>query len=281
MSEFTKDQGALDKLTQWKCVDQCKYDCMWRTVALFKRQKRPVPQFHGKWPFIRILGMQEPAAAIFSLLNLAAHIQLLRKFLTRINPEAPMRNVWILYGLVSINAWICSTIFHSRDVILTEKLDYFSAFSIVVYSLLAFFLRILGSWRTTKGLQWSNLAASLACLTLFFRHIFMMNSADRFDYGYNMMVNVAVGLLNSFCWLFWCYRHWHRKYVKNAVITVLLLDVTVLLELLDFVPIFWTFDAHALWHLSTVPIHYYWYKFVTDDCEYLWKYEHPDHQKTV
>jgi hypothetical protein len=61
-----------------------------------------------------------------------------------------MKTVWTLYGLVSINAWICSTIFHSRDIALTEKLDYFSAFSIVVYGLLAFILRILGSWRTLK-----------------------------------------------------------------------------------------------------------------------------------
>ena len=96
--------------------------------------------------------MQEPAAAIFSLLNLLAHIQLLRRFLRKIHPEAPMRNVWIMYGLVSINAWICSTIFHSRDVSLTEKLDYFSAFSIVVYSLLTFFMRILGAWRTASGM---------------------------------------------------------------------------------------------------------------------------------
>ena len=111
-------------------MSQCLYDCMWRTVALFHRNKRKTPQFHGKWPFIRIFGMQEPAAAIFSLLNLIAHVQLLRKFLKKIHPEAPMRNVWTLYGLVSINAWICSTIFHSRDVTITEKLDYFSAFSI-------------------------------------------------------------------------------------------------------------------------------------------------------
>ena len=103
-----------------------------------------------------------------------------------------------------------------------------------------------------------------------------------------MAVNVGVGLVNSFCWLFWCYQHWNnnniqqrRKYVKNAVISVLLLDLSVLLELLDFVPIFWTFDAHALWHLSTVPIHYFWYKFVSDDCEYLLKNEHFDYHKTV
>ena len=141
---------------------------------------------------------------------------------------------------------------------------------------------ILGSWRSPKGIQWSNVVTSLACFALFMRHILLLNNSERFDYGYNMVINVAVGLVNSFCWLYWAYRHWpKRKYVKNAVISVLLLDFAVLLELLDFVPIFWTFDAHALWHLATVPIHYWWYKFVSDDCEYLLRNETSDHQKTV
>ena len=48
-----------------------------------------------------------------------------------------MYSVWIGYGIVSLNAWLWSTIFHSRDVDLTEKMDYFSAFSIVTYSLVS------------------------------------------------------------------------------------------------------------------------------------------------
>jgi len=280
--EFLPNHGYLDKLTNWVCLDQCQYDCMWKTVALFHRNKKRTPQFFGKWPFIRIFGMQEPAAAIFSLMNLFAHVHLLRRFHNKIPSDAPMRNVWIIYGFVSINAWIFSTIFHSRDVPLTEKLDYFSAFSIVVYTLLTFFLRICGSWRSAKTIQWSNILAIIACVTLFFRHIYILNNSSRFDYGYNMTINVGVGLTNSICWLFWCYKHWNtRAYIKYAVISVLLLDLAVLLELLDFVPIFWTFDAHALWHLSTVPIHYFWYKFVSEDCEYLLKNEHYDYQKTV
>ena len=133
-----------------------------------------------------------------------------------------------------------------------------------------------------SGVKWSNVAAISACFVLFIRHVLMLNTAERFDYGYNMTVNVAVGLLNSFCWLFWCYTHWKaRPYVKNALISVMMLDLAVLLELLDFVPIFWIIDAHALWHLATVPIHYYWYRFVTDDCEYLLKNERYDYHKTV
>ena len=104
--DFMPDSGYLDQLTNWKCLDQCQYDCMWRTVAFFHKNQRKTPQFNGKWPFIRFFGMQEPAAAIFSLMNLFAHVQLLQRFHKKIHSDAPMKNVWIIYGLVSINAWV-------------------------------------------------------------------------------------------------------------------------------------------------------------------------------
>jgi hypothetical protein len=34
-----------------------------------------VYQYYGKWPFIRFLGMQEPAAVLFSIGNLVMHFQ--------------------------------------------------------------------------------------------------------------------------------------------------------------------------------------------------------------
>ena len=46
-------------------------------------------------------------------------------------------------------------------------------------------------------------------------------------------------------------------------------DASVLLELLDFAPLLWTLDSHALWHLTTAPIHLVWYDFVIRDCAHL------------
>lgn len=251
-----------DLVTGWQCTDECAYECMWRTVKIFERRGRPTPQFKGKWPFVRLLGLQEPAAAIFSALNLLAHLYLVNKLWERVPATAPMRSVWTVYGIVSVNAWVCSTIFHARDVDTTEKLDYFSAFSVMAYSLLAFMLRILRARR-------ARLLAGLACSLLFIRHVYSMWYVN-FDYGYNMKMSVGVGLVNSICWLAWCGLHWRdRPYVKKGALAVVLLDLSVLLELLDFVPVLWSVDAHALWHLSTVPIHFVWYRFVIDDCEFL------------
>lgn len=60
--------NLVDTVLYWKCSDQCKYDCMWETVGVFEERKMPIPQFHGKWPFIRVWGMQEPASVIIILI---------------------------------------------------------------------------------------------------------------------------------------------------------------------------------------------------------------------
>ena len=104
---------------------------------------------------------------------------------------------------------------------------------------------------------------------MFLRHVYNM-SYIRFDYGYNMKLNIAVGAVNSLCWLGWCFlRRGRLRHVRSCAAAVLALNVSVLLELLDFAPLLWTLDSHALWHLTTAPIHLVWYDFVIRDCAHL------------
>ena len=70
-------------------------------------------------------------------------------------------------------------------------------------------------------------------------------------------------------------------HVKKAALAVALVNITIPLELLEFEPIFWTFDSHSLWHLSTAPIHLIWYQFVIEDCEYLYNEVKKDIGKMV
>jgi hypothetical protein len=65
-----------------------------------------------------------------------------------------MYGVWLVYGATCVNAWFWSTVFHTRDIAFTEMMDYFCAFSIVLFSLLAFLLRsIAGTFNNSSLLK--------------------------------------------------------------------------------------------------------------------------------
>ena len=64
-------------------------------------------------------------------------------------------------------------------------------------------------------------------------------------------------------WLSWCI--WRRKeqpYVWKCVGFIVGLQLLLGLELGDFPPILWTFDAHSLWHAGTAPLCLLWYRYV-------------------
>lgn len=273
ISAFERVQPLVEYWLMWSCLDECKYACMWRTVDEFRARGLPTPQFHGKWPFARVLGIQEPASAVFSLFNLVPHLFFLRKFRGAVSPTTKMYNVWTMYGVISMNTWVWSTVFHSRDFSFTEKMDYFCAFSIVTYSLLAFLLRLVGTDNSSKAVA---ATAAAGCAAIFAHHVYNM-AFVRFDYGHNMAVNVAVGAVNSVCWLTWSARYRRAMpHVKFAVASVILVNLTILLEVLDFAPFLWTFDSHSLWHLSTAPIHVLWYHFAIADCKHLERMQKSD-----
>ncbi len=76
-----------------------------------------------------------------------------------------------------------------------------------------------------------------------------------------LIVFPSAGIVNSIGWLLWCGNvHIAQPYVWRAATSILLLNGLVLLELLDFPPIAWTFDAHSLWHAGTAPIALLWYR---------------------
>ena len=63
----------------WSCASDCEYGCMHARNAERLALGRATLQYNGKWPFVRVLGMQEACAVAFSLANLAAHASGLRR----------------------------------------------------------------------------------------------------------------------------------------------------------------------------------------------------------
>lgn len=115
---------------------------------------------------------------------------------------------------------------------------------------------------------------ALASLLFFLNHFYYL-SRDKFDYQYNMKINIVTGIIGGLGWLMWYVISRKKKiYAWKVFIFQVLAGFSLILEVNDFPPLFYTFDAHSLWHLSTVPLTILFYNFVMDDCISLRQEEH-------
>ncbi|GLB40149.1 putative per1-like protein [Lyophyllum shimeji] len=232
--------------------------------------------------------MQEPASVAFSLLNLWAHAQGALKVRKRIPKTHPMRSYYLIWSLASINAWIWSAVFHTRDLPFTEKMDYFSAALAILYALYYTAIRLfhlhpyqrqsrLTLHKTSNTTSLTYKSWSLLCIVAYVAHVSYLSLLPRFDYSYNMAFNLIVGLTHNALWLLYSLpasvirrfpsrpKSYRPSHVGRAVIFVALTTAATALELFDFPPWGRIIDAHALWHLATAPIALFWYDFLVDD----------------
>ncbi|KAG8994133.1 hypothetical protein FRB93_001664 [Tulasnella sp. JGI-2019a] len=267
------------RLAWWTYLDDCKYRCM-HEITNATEQKRQrgdqrahVEQYYGKWPFWRLLGMQEPASVLFSLLNLCAHVKGGRYQQKKLSAGHPMRAYYRAWTLLGINSWICSALFHTRDTPLTEKLDYFSAAASIMFALYGAGVRLFHAYDfPTRWQLWTA-----TCLTAYITHVTYMAIAPRFDYTWNIIFNVALGTLHNLFWLAFSVKYIHFRWLLERPTTFLLnyywkpgalaifTTFATCFELFDFPPWRRIIDAHSLWHLVTAPITILWYRFLTED----------------
>ncbi|CAE6478843.1 unnamed protein product [Rhizoctonia solani] len=273
------------RLTRWTCADDCKYQCthILTDIALSQQQgssSRPsmrIHQYYGKWPFWRLAGMQEPASVLFSVLNLAAHAAGMKKILKEVPKYFHMRTLYLVWSGLAMNAWIWSSVFHTRDTPITEMLDYFSAGLVILYSLFFTVVRLFHLHplmpNSPSGPTYRLWAIS--CGLMYLGHISYLTLLPRFDYAYNMAANLIVGLIHNALWLLYPWgsirlfpgrdKHYRPSFSFQPALFVLLTTLATSLELFDFPPWHRIIDAHALWHLATVPIVPLWYDFLVKD----------------
>lgn len=111
---FWKELSLALRVGNWSCTDDCKYKCMHEITDRDVQNGRRIQQYHGKWPFWRLAGMQEPASVAFSILNLLAHWRGGSKILAMIPESHPMKSYYVVWSIISFNAWIWSAAFHCR-----------------------------------------------------------------------------------------------------------------------------------------------------------------------
>ncbi|KAJ3854540.1 Per1-like protein [Lentinula lateritia] len=273
------------RITRWTCLDNCRYNCMHEiTSQSIAAGKRPL-QYYGKWPFVRVAGMQEPCSVLFSLLNLWVHIQGYSK-LRRIIPRAhPLRGFYLIWSIASMNTWIWSAVFHTRDTPLTEKLDYFSAALTILTALYFTVIRFFHLYTPSTSERASPArimvlrAWTIICILAFIGHILYLSLPPRFDYQYNIIFNLVLGLSHNALWLTYSLpasisllkrfpnrpKSYRPRVAGRAAVLVILTTAATAFELFDFPPWRKALDAHALWHLATAPITSMWYHFLIMD----------------
>ncbi|KIL68486.1 hypothetical protein M378DRAFT_100028 [Amanita muscaria Koide BX008] len=277
------------RLTRWTCLDDCRYVCMHQITDMDLRKGGHMQQFFGKWPFWRILGMQEPASVIFSLFNFWAHVNGARRMQRMLPDLHPMKNYYLTWAFVSMNAWFWSAVFHTRDNPTTEKLDYFSAALAILYALYCAIIRLYHLYapgqnqhspaQQLKSKNTARTALSIFCILLYLAHVSYLSLLPRFDYAYNIIFNLVVGLLHNIFWLLYALpsslsilrrfssqpKSYRPPFAIKAAYCVVVTMVASSLELFDFPPWGSVFDAHSLWHLATAPLAVYWYGFLLED----------------
>lgn len=284
----------------WDCHQDCDYQC--QRIISFERQQRhkEVYQFHGKWPFLRVFGIQEFSSTIFSLGNLLPHLygsfKLHNAFISTSDPQTKTQLVVLLMSnIITCLAWLFSTIYHIRDFEVTEKLDYFLAGATVMSGFYTFNVR---NWQLYRPQNQTKFwMFSIFVISVYLAHITRL--IVDWSYTYNMRFNILFAVLQNFLLVRLCYNLYlkyydaspnknpsniHVKYCHRLILPSffnksdklfslypLVLSAIVImgmsLEVFDFPPFFYDLiDAHSLWHLVTIfPIVFGWYDWLIWD----------------
>lgn len=262
------------RLLLWDCPSNCDYQCQQVVTALRVKQGEEILQFHGKWPFKRILLTQEFASTFFSILNFIPHYLNFKKIWWKYNQFKSVNNKKILYfnvliiSIITMCAWTFSTIFHIRDLIITERLDYFFAGATVLSGLHALIIRVFRFDLDKNKRVWT----SRICILLYLYHFIRLNYD--WSYTYNMQANITIAVLQYALFLTLAYQHYtHTPQRKSLYITPILLILSVIFgmsfEVFDFINLDYQIDAHAIWHLTTIIPGFWLYQFFYEDIDTL------------
>uniref|UniRef100_A0A803QU54 Post-GPI attachment to proteins factor 3 n=2 Tax=Cannabis sativa TaxID=3483 RepID=A0A803QU54_CANSA len=274
--KFSSNDATIDGtwfiLEPLYCQSDCCYHCMIDREKEREALLGSAPlKYHGKWPFKRVYGIQEPASVIFSLLNLAMNFHGWLSFFILVNYKLPLKgdkkayyefaSLWHIYGLLTMNSWLWSAVSHCRDVELMEKLDYSSTVVLLGYSLIVAILRSCNLRDDAARVMVTAPVLAFVTTHIMFQNFYKLN------YGWNMIVCVFMAVLQLLIWAIFgrVTRHPSRWKLWLVVVAG---GLSMLLKICDFPPYEGYVDAHALWHATTVPLTYIWWSFVRDDAAF-------------
>ncbi|GMM30520.1 Per1 protein [Martiniozyma asiatica (nom. inval.)] len=270
----------------WDVASNCDYICQREITAWRESIGLEVVQFHGKWPFIRVFGIQELFSTIFSIGNFIPHYYgfklMYNRYRKSSGEQAVLYSGYVGVTLASMGAWFFSTIFHLKDTWNRERLDYFFAGLTVLCGFHVVFIRIFQLH--LKQNTFKRILFSLICALMYIYHVTrLMND---WSYTYNMQANVFIGILQYISWFYISFSYYiklrdtQKSFLQNIkdrevlwalkpFLCVCWIASGMMFEMFDFSPWFDLIDAHAMWHLVTIWPVGSLYKWIVEDIERL------------
>jgi len=202
---FDKESTFWLKLFGWDCSADCAYQCMTSHNALVVRAGTGVLKYHGKWPFVRVLGMQEFFSAVFSIGNIIPNMVFFFKYKSRVPDDYYLKKMFLLYAISNMITWTFSAIFHARDVRWTEALDYYFADLAWAFTC---------TWTTIRVFDLRSPISMTSVVMVFggiLVYLVYYLTFINFDYGYNTLIGISMGAWQSSLWYFWAFKNWKKK----------------------------------------------------------------------
>lgn len=297
--------AASRSLLLWDCLLDCSYKCQQLVTKTRIENGNEIVQFFGKWPFVRVFGVQEIASVVFSVGNLLASYSnwqnLNRQYIKNgAHSEAGIMywQYMILVG-ISVVGWTFSTLFHTRDNAVTETLDYFGAAGIILANFNAIVVRYFELFKSEKRQRLVLFQTGL--VAVFVLHCLKLHR--HWDYQYNMSFGLVFGMSALILWIVHALsvsrvvaqdRHFFNNSIQllpfetrllsklerigfadSKLIPVLPVYLNIWMvmgmtfELMEFSPVWGLVDAHSMWHLFTIFPSLFWYDWNIWDVE-LW-----------
>lgn len=287
----------------WDCLLDCNYKCQRLVTISRENNGHEIVQFYGKWPFVRILGIQEFASVVFSIGNMMASYRNWPKLQKQFKKHGSNSDVATMYWqymvlvVVSVVGWTFSTLFHTRDNNITETLDYFGAAGIILANFNAIMVRYFDLFRSKNHQR--RFVFQCGLITVFVLHCCKL--LRRWDYLYNMAFGLFFGLSSLALWILHSLAvsrivaknpHFfnnsiqllpfetkilskleHVGFAESKYIPTLpvFLNIWMVLgmafELMEFDPVWGIFDAHSMWHFFTIFPSLIWYDWNIWDIE--------------
>ncbi|KAI4383087.1 hypothetical protein MLD38_008967 [Melastoma candidum] len=259
------------KWKQWDCRSDCRYHCMLAREEERKNLGGQPLKYHGKWPFFRVYGIQEPVSVALSVLNLSLQFHGWMSFFILVSYKLHLRpnrttyyeytGLWHVYGILAMNSCFWGIVFHSRDVVWTEKMDYSSSVAFIGFSLILAILRSLNVRDEAARVMCA--APIIAFVTT---HILYLNFYN-LNHGWNRKVCMTMAISQLLVWAIWASVTGHPSRWKLRLVVIGGL-LALIPEIYDFPPYLGYIDAHTLCHAASVPVSYLWWSFVRDDAEF-------------